>query len=129
MEDSLNEKPPLFTTVNYGRQLIFLLSVTLLLMISGSLLFGYIGISFDCWESVCFLRIAQFFNTVLTFLIPALLFSKWMTNNFLQYSHADKMPRNKMLFIVLGLSITLLPVTIVLGYINILYCKEHSTEV
>ena len=118
MEEFFNEKRPFFAGMSYGRQLFLLLSVTILLVILSSTFLSGIGIKFICTDHIYFLRLVQFVNAIVTFLLPALLFSKWATGGFWRYSQANITPKNQAIFIVMGLSVCILPVIAVLGYLN-----------
>jgi membrane protease YdiL (CAAX protease family) len=118
MEEFFNEKCPFFASMNYGKQLFFFLSITIILMIFSSGILCSIGALFECSENIHFLRFVQCVNSITLFLLPALLFSKWVTGNFWSYSSADTIPKKQMFLIVTGLSICILPVTAVLAYLN-----------
>jgi len=118
MEEFLNKTRPFFASMSYGKQLFLLLSVAILLLILSSAFLTGIGVRFMCTDHIYFLRLVQFLNAIVLFLLPALLFSKWVNGGFWSYSQADIVPQGRMFPIVIGLSICILPVIAVLGYLN-----------
>ena len=128
MEEFWNEKRPFFATMGYGKQLFFLLSVTVLLLIVFSGILGGIGILLECSDNIHFLRFVQLMNSIMIFLLPSILFSKWANGDFWSYSQADTMPKIRMLPIVAGLAICILPVIAILGYLNELIQLPASLE-
>ena len=128
MKENINEKRPFFVDMSYGRQCFLLFAVMILLTILASTIFGVIAIRFECSENIYFMRLMQFVNTVLIFLLPALLFSKWMNGNFWSYSHADVVPKSQTFPIVVGLTICIFPLVVILGYLNELIQLPHFLQ-
>ena len=128
MEEFFKEKRPFFDTMNYGNQLLLLLSVTFLLLILSSAVMGSIGIAFECSNNIYFLRLVQFVNSIVIFLLPTLLFSKWSNGNLWSYSHANIIPKRRVLLIVTGITICILPIVAMLGYLNELIQLPHFLE-
>jgi len=118
MGENFNKKQLFFANMSYANQLFFFLSVTILLAILSSGIFGIIAIQFEYGENVHFLRLVQFVNSMIMFLLPALLFSKWANGDFWSYSHANIVPKGRMFTVVTGLAICILPVVAALSYLN-----------
>lgn len=116
--------PPFFERKNHFIQLLFLL----FFVIGGIILFNLLGqlIARGIWgnsvlhsPTAGYVRFSQFFSTIGSFFIPALLFSYCAQKKFFTYSYAQILPTPKNWLIISILAVSLIPIISFFIYLNL----------